>query len=186
MTRTPIAPRPPASPPVIGIAGWKNSGKTTLTVRLVEEFTRRGLDVATIKHAHHDFQIDEGHTDSARHRQAGAREVAIVSGGRWAIVHELRGEPEPSFADMLARLSPVDLVIAEGFKREPILKVEVRRRESKSKEPLAPGDPNVIAIASDHAVEHAGLPSLDLDDIPAIADLVAARLGLLSPRKEQA
>lgn len=164
--------------PVIGIAGWKNSGKTTLTVRLIEEFTRRGFRVATIKHAHHDFQIDEGETDSARHRRAGAREVAIVSGGRWAIVHELQDEPEPSFAAMLARLSPADLVIAEGYKREPIPKIELRRRESKSKEPLAPGDPHVIAIAADHETETGGLPRFALDDIAAIADFIARHLNL--------
>lgn len=167
-----------SKPPVIGIAGWKNSGKTTLVVRLIEEFTRRGLKVATLKHAHHDFQIDEGETDSARHRRAGAAEVAIVSGGRWAIVHELRDEPEPSFADMLARLSPVDLVIVEGFKREAIPKIELRRRQSRSQEPLAPGDPNVIAIATDHDVDAAGLAVLALDDAPAIADFIAAHLRL--------
>lgn len=163
---------------VIGIAGWKNSGKTTLTVRLVEEFTKRGLKVATIKHAHHDFQIDEGETDSARHRLAGASEVAIVSSARWAMVHELREEPEPSFDAMLARLSPVDLVIAEGFKREPIAKIEVRRTQSKTKDPLAPGDERIIAIASDHQTEGGGLPVLSLDDVPAIADAIARHLGL--------
>ncbi|MDO9384072.1 MAG: molybdopterin-guanine dinucleotide biosynthesis protein B [Hyphomicrobiaceae bacterium] len=166
------------APPVIGIAGWKNSGKTTLTVRLIEEFTRRGLKVATIKHAHHDFQIDEGETDSARHRRAGATEVAIVSGGRWAMVHELRDEPEPSFSEMLARLSPVDLVIAEGYKREPIPKIELRRRESKSKETFAPGDRSVIAIATDHETEGHGLPVLALDDVAGIADVIAAHLKL--------
>lgn len=166
------------APPVIGIAGWKNSGKTTLTVRLIEEFTRRGLKVATIKHAHHDFQIDEGETDSARHRRAGATEVAIVSGGRWAMVHELREEPEPSFNEMLARLSPVDLVIAEGYKREPIPKIEARRRESRSKESLAATDKLVIAIAADHETEAHGLPLLALDDVASIADVIAAHLKL--------
>lgn len=169
-------------PPVIGIAGWKNSGKTTLTVRLIEEFTRRGLKVATIKHAHHDFQIDEGETDSARHRRAGATEVAIVSGSRWAVVNELRDAPEPSFDDMLARLSPADLVIAEGYKREPIPKIELRRRESKSKEALAASDRNVIAIAADHETESHGLPVLALDDVIAIADVIAAHLKLAQQR----
>ena len=165
-------------PPVIGVAGWKNSGKTTLTVKLVEAFAARGLKVATIKHAHHSFQIDEGETDSARHRRAGASEVAIVSGGRWAIVHELRDEPEPSFSDMLDRLSPVDLVIAEGFKGEPISKVEVRRSESNSKEPLAASDPNIIAIATDHETDGGTLPVFALDDIDGIAKLIAQHLGL--------
>lgn len=170
------------APPVIGIAGWKNSGKTTLTVRLIEEFTRRGFRVATIKHAHHDFQIDEGETDSARHRRAGATEVAIVSGGRWALVHELRGEPEPPFGEMLARLSPVDLVIAEGYKREPIPKIELRLRESNSKETFAPGDHHVIAIASDHETEGHGLPVLSLDDVTAIADVISSHLKLAPQR----
>lgn len=171
--------------PVIGVAGWKNSGKTTLVVRLVEEFTRRGYDVATLKHAHHDFQIDDGHTDSARHRRAGAREVAIVSGGRWAIVHELQSEPEPSFSDMLARLSAVDLVIAEGFKREAIPKIEVRRVQSKSHEPLSQSDHNVIAVAADHAVSGERVPVLGLDDIAAIADVIAAHLKLPPAKKDQ-
>lgn len=163
---------------VIGIAGWKNSGKTTLTVRLIEEFTRRGLKVATIKHAHHDFQIDEGETDSARHRRAGASEVAIVSGGRWAMVHELRDEPEPSFHDMLAKLSPVDLIIAEGYKRETIPKIELRRKDSKTREPLAASDPLVIAIAADHDADGNGRPVLALDDVAGIADVIAAHLDL--------
>lgn len=165
-------------PRVIGIAGWKNSGKTTLTVRLVEEFTRRGYKVATIKHAHHDFQIDEGDTDSARHRRAGAAEVAIVSGGRWAIVHELREEAEPSFQDMLSRLSPVDLIIAEGFKREPIPKIEVRRTGSKTTDALAPGDRHIIAIASDHETDSGTLPCYGLDDVAGIADAITTRLDL--------
>jgi molybdopterin-guanine dinucleotide biosynthesis protein B len=163
---------------VIGIAGWKNSGKTTLTVRLVEEFTRRGLKVATIKHAHHDFQIDEGETDSARHRRAGASEVAIVSATRWAMVHELRDEPEPSFREMLTHLSPADVIIAEGFKREPIPKIEVRRTASKSKDQLAPSDRQIIAIASDHETDSSGLPVLALDDVAGIADVITAHLGL--------
>lgn len=172
-------------PRVIGIAGWKNSGKTTLVVRLVEEFTRRGLRVVTLKHAHHDFQVDDGATDSARHRRAGAAEVAIVSGARWAIVHELRDEHEPTFAEMLARLSPADLVIAEGFKREAIPKIEVRRRAAKSQEPLAPSDANVIAIASDHDVEAVGLVVLSLDDPAAIADVIANYLQLPETSNEK-
>lgn len=166
-------------PKVIGIAGWKNSGKTTLTVRLVEEFVRRGFTVATIKHAHHDFQIDEGETDSARHRRAGASEVAIVSPTRWAMVHEVRDEPEPSFHDMLSRLSPVDLVIAEGFKREPIAKIEMRRAASKSRDALAPSDGHIIAIAADHETDGGTLPVFSLDDVAGIADVIAAKLQLI-------
>jgi molybdopterin-guanine dinucleotide biosynthesis protein B len=102
--------------PVIGIAGWKKSGKTTLTVRLVAEFTRRGYTVATVKHAHHNFQIDTAETDSARHRRAGAGQVAVVSRDRWAIIRELQGRPEPDLADVLQMLEPADLIIVEGYK----------------------------------------------------------------------
>jgi molybdopterin-guanine dinucleotide biosynthesis protein B len=158
---------------VIGVAGWKNSGKTTLVERLVAELTRRGLTVATVKHAHHGFDVDPGATDSARHRKAGAREVAIVSSRRWAIMHEIgTDEGEPMLADMLARLSPVDVVIAEGFKLSPIPKIEVRRREARQTTPLHPGDARVVAIAADHAIEGATVPVLALDDIAAVADLV--------------
>jgi molybdopterin-guanine dinucleotide biosynthesis protein B len=161
--------------PVIGIAGWKSSGKTTLVVRLVAELVRRGWRVATVKHAHHDFQIDDAETDSARHRRAGAQEVAIVSPARWAVVHELREEAEPSLEEVLARLSPADLVIVEGYKREPIPKIEVRRADQSSKEPLAGSDPNVIAIAADHPLTGESVPVFALDDIAAIADFVVAR-----------
>jgi len=124
-------------PRVFGIAGWKNSGKTGLAVRLVEEFTRRGYRISTIKHAHHDFDIDKVGADSYRHRQAGAHEVALVSVTRFAIMHELRGEPEPAFEEILARLGPCDLVLIEGYKREPVPKIEARRLEAKNREPLA-------------------------------------------------
>jgi molybdopterin-guanine dinucleotide biosynthesis protein B len=160
-------------PRVFGIAGWKNSGKTGLAVRLVTEFTRRGYKISTIKHAHHDFDIDKVGADSFRHRQAGAHEVTIVSGTRFAIMHELRGDPEPSLQDVLDRIAPCDLVLIEGYKREPVPKIEARRLESKSREPLAPTDPHIVAIAADHAVEGASLPVFDLDDTVAIADFIA-------------
>lgn len=163
--------------PVIGIAGWKSSGKTTLTERLVAELTRRGWRVATVKHAHHEFQIDDAATDSARHRRAGAQEVAIVSSARWAIVHELREEAEPTLDEVLAQLSPADVVIVEGYKRAPIPKIEVRRLEQASKEPLAGRDPHVVAIAADHAIEESDLPVFALDDIGAIAGFIAQRFG---------
>lgn len=172
--------------PVFGIAGWKKSGKTTLTVRLVEEFTRRGLKVATIKHAHHAFQIDDGETDSARHRRAGARQVAVVSGERWAIVTELSGAPEPNFEEVLAALEPADLVIVEGYKSAPIPKIEARRLASFTRKPLAAEDPNVIAIASDHATEGNGLPVFSLDDIAAMADLIDRTIGPLEGRVARA
>ncbi len=163
----------PTSAYVIGVAGWKNSGKTTLVERLVAELTRRGLTVATVKHAHHGFDVDPGETDSARHRRAGAREVAIVSARRWAIMHEIgAGETEPMLAEMLSRLSPVDVVVAEGFKTSPIPKIEVRRRNARQATPLHPDDPRVVAIAADHDVDGASVPVFALDDIDGLADLV--------------
>src|ERR1700710_2711071 len=132
---------------VFGIAGGKNSGKTGLAVRLVEEFTRRGYRVSTIKHAHHDFDIDKVGADSFRHREAGAHEVALVSGTRYAIMHELRGAPEPSFEEILARLAPCDLVLIEGYKREPIPKIEARRLQLANREKLEPQDPHIPAVA---------------------------------------
>ncbi|MGZ9722604.1 molybdopterin-guanine dinucleotide biosynthesis protein B [Rhizobium miluonense] len=171
-------------PKIFGIAGWKNSGKTGLAVRLVTEFTRRGYCISTIKHAHHDFDIDKVGADSFRHREAGAYEVTIVSGTRYAIMHELRGAPEPSFEEILARLAPCDLVLIEGYKREPIPKIEARRLEAAQREPLAPHDPHIVAIAADHAVEEAGsLAVFDLDDTIAIADFIAATTELGEPAK---
>ena len=163
---------------IIGITGWKNSGKTTLTERLVAEFVARGLRVSTVKHAHHAFDIDQPGTDSFRHRAAGAGEVAIVSGNRWALMHELRGESEPSLDDVLARLSPCDLVIVEGYKREGHLKIETRRREAKDTRPLSTDDPNIVAVASDHALPDENLPVFPIDDIAAMADFITSRLGL--------
>ena len=163
---------------VFGISGWKNSGKTGLAVRIVTELTERGYRVSTIKHAHHDFDIDKVGADSWRHRQAGAHEVTIVSGTRFAIMHELRGAPEPSFHDILARIAPCDLVIIEGYKYEAVPKIEARRLESANRAPLAPTDPNIIAIAADHAVTDTALPVFDLDDTSAIADFIVTVTGL--------
>ncbi len=160
-------------PRIFGISGWKNSGKTGLAVRLVAEFTRRGYRISTIKHAHHDFDIDRVGADSYRHREAGAHEVALVSGTRYAIMHELRGADEPSFEDILGRLGPCDLVLIEGYKREPVPKIEARRLEARSREPLAPSDPHIVAIAADHPVDGSPLPVFDLDDTLAIADFIA-------------
>ncbi len=158
--------------PIIGIAGWKKSGKTTLTVRLIEEFTRRGLKVASVKHAHHEFQVDDGETDSARHRRAGAGEVAVIGGKRWAIVHELRDEPEPDLEEVLSWLSPADLIIVEGYKTASIPKIEARRGVQMTKQAIAEDDPLVIAIAADHAADGNGLPVFSLDDITGLADLI--------------
>jgi molybdopterin-guanine dinucleotide biosynthesis protein B len=177
------APRQQAGVPVIGIAGWKKSGKTTLAERLIAEFTRRGLRVASVKHAHHAFQIDDADTDSARHRRAGACQVAIVSSRRFALISELGAAPEPDLATVMARLEPCDLVIVEGYKSAPIPKIEARRRAARSHAPLADGDRHVIAIAADHAVAGTALPTFRLDDITAIAEFIAAALRL--PRAPQ-
>ncbi|WP_306143621.1 molybdopterin-guanine dinucleotide biosynthesis protein B [Roseibium sp. MMSF_3412] len=164
--------------PVFGITGWKNSGKTQLVTRLVAEFTARGFKVSTVKHAHHNFDIDKPGADSYRHREAGASEVALVSGRRWALMHELRQEDEPSLADILARLAPCDLVMIEGYKREDHPKIEARRLETVDRGALAPQDPNIMAIASDHALPGETLPVFDLDDVPSMADFIERHLDL--------
>ena len=163
---------------VFGITGWKNSGKTTLTEKLVAELSRRGWTVSTIKHAHHDFDIDKPGADSFRHRQAGASEVAVVSGRRWALMHELRGEDEPPLEAILSRLAPCDLVLVEGYKREAHRKIETRRRDARDAAPLSAGDPHIVAIATDFPLLGEVLPTFDLDDIPAIADFIEAETGL--------
>lgn len=167
----------PCQTPIIAIVGWKNSGKTTLTVRLVEEFTRRGVRVAAIKHAHHIVHLDNENTDSARHRQAGAQEVAIVSRERWAVIGELRGEPEPDFEEILARLSPCDLIVVEGYKSKPIPKIEARRRACLRDKPISDNDMMVLAIAADYAVDNPHRPWFNLDDISSIADFVDDTIG---------
>jgi molybdopterin-guanine dinucleotide biosynthesis protein B len=166
---------------VFGVTGWKNSGKTQLVTGLVAEFTRRGYRVSTVKHAHHRFDIDKPETDSYRHREAGASEVALVSGNRWALMHELRDEQEPKLEEILARIAPCDLVLIEGYKREDHPKIEARRLESRNSEPLSPGDPAIIAIAADHQVTGTELPVFDLDDIGTMADFIAARTDLKEP-----
>jgi molybdopterin-guanine dinucleotide biosynthesis adapter protein len=165
--------------PVFGIVGWKNSGKTTLTVALVSEFTRRGLVVATIKHAHHNFQIDDANTDSARHRRAGAAQVAIVSRDRWAMVRELKGQDEPDLVHMVTMLEPCDLIVVEGYKAAAIPKIEVRRLGGQSREVLSAHDPHVLAIAADHAVAGAQVPVFALDDVAVIADFITHSIGPL-------
>ncbi len=163
---------------IIGITGWKNSGKTTLTEKLVAELVRRGFRVATVKHAHHEFDIDHEGRDSYRHRKAGASEVAIVSSRRWAIIHELEGESEPPLQGVLARLSPCDLVIVEGYKREGHKKIEVRRKDARDVTPLAPTDNSIIAIASDVKITDTALPVFDVDDAAALADFIITTCNL--------
>jgi len=160
-----------SQPFVFGVTGWKNAGKTTLTERLVAEFVRRGWRVATVKHAHHTVDIDHPGTDSFRHRAAGATEVVLVGGQRYAIMRE---QAEPSLAEVLARLAPADLVLIEGYKREPHPKIEVRAGDVPS---LAANDPAIVAIAADTPPAETGLPWFRRDDIAAIADLIASRRG---------
>lgn len=169
-------------PKIFGIAGWKNSGKTGLATRLVTELVARGYRISTIKHAHHDFDIDKIGADSWRHREAGAHEVTIVSGTRYAIMHELRGAPEPTLDEVLARLAPCDIVLIEGYKREPVPKIEARRLEAANRQPLAPTDPHIRAIAADHPVEDGSLPVFDLNNTSDIADFILATLDL-PPRR---
>ena len=170
----------PMTQRVFGITGWKNSGKTTLTERLVAELGRRGWTVSTVKHAHHDFDIDKPGADSFRHRQAGAIEVAIVSGKRWALMHELRNEDEPPLAAILSRLTPCDIVLVEGYKREKHKKIETRRLDARDTTPLSAVDPSIVAIASDSPADEA-LPAFDLNDIAAIADFIEAEMDLARP-----
>lgn len=160
-----------------GITGWKNTGKTGLTERLVAEITRRGLTVSTVKHAHHETDIDHPGRDSFRHRQAGAREVIVASPLRWAVMHELRGAPEPSLADLLAHLSPVDLVLVEGYKSAPHPKVECHRAAA-GRPLLAPENPTIRALASDSAHPGLNLPVFDLNDTAAITDFILREVGL--------
>ncbi len=159
---------------LFGLAGWSGSGKTTLLTALLPVLIGRGLTVSTIKHAHHEFDIDKPGKDSYRHREAGATEVLIASAKRWALMHELRDAVEPDLEGLLARLAPVDLVLIEGFKGHPHPKLEIHR-PSVGKPLLAPDDADIIAIASDAALDYPGLPLFSLDDLGGIADLVIER-----------
>src|SRR5262245_57261313 len=152
---------------IIGLAGYSGSGKTTLLTKAIPRIVARGLTVSTLKHAHHDFDIDQPGKDSHAHRVAGATEVLIGSARRWALIHELRGEAEPRLAALLARLSPVDLVIVEGYKAEPHPKLEVHRA-AVGAPLLALEDPAIVAIASDVKLPAAKVPVVDLDDIDHI------------------
>lgn len=162
---------------LFGIAGWSNSGKTTLIAALVPVLIARGITVSTIKHAGHGFDFDQPGKDSYRHRDAGATEVLITSPERWALVHELRDTPEPPLPELLARMEPVDLVLIEGFKRAPHPKLEVWRPDN-GKVPLFPDDPHIVAVACDTPPADCTLPILKLDDVEAIADFIVAHVGL--------
>ncbi|MEH2624828.1 molybdopterin-guanine dinucleotide biosynthesis protein B [Bradyrhizobium sp. AZCC 1719] len=155
---------------VIGLAGWSGAGKTTLLTRAIPQFLKQGLRVSVIKHAHHAFDVDVPGKDSWRHREAGAAEVLVSSGRRWALMHELRGAHEPRLPELLAKMSPVDLVVVEGFKREPHRKIEVYRAANE-KPLLFPDDPGIVGLATDTAVE-TKLPTAHLDDIEAVAAMM--------------
>ena len=161
---------------MFGFAGWSGSGKTTLIEKLIPRFARSSLRVSLIKHAHHTFDVDQPGKDSYRHRHAGAAEVLVTSSRRWVLMHELRGAPEPPLDSHLARLSPCDLVIVEGFKHAPIPKLEVWRAVT-GEGLLHPQDPHIVAVASDAQLE-TKLPLLDLNDDATIADFIVRHLKL--------
>ncbi|MCC5966476.1 MAG: molybdopterin-guanine dinucleotide biosynthesis protein B [Natronohydrobacter sp.] len=162
---------------IYGVTGWKNTGKTTLMERLVAEFVSRGLRVSTVKHAHHDTEIDHEGRDSYRHRIAGACEVILSSPRRWAIMHELRDTPEPALTDLLTKLTPVDLVLIEGYKRAGHPKIEAYRAAA-GRELLARTNATIRAVATDTTIDDIDLPLLDLNDTPAIADFILRDLGM--------
>ncbi|MHC0054216.1 molybdopterin-guanine dinucleotide biosynthesis protein B [Actibacterium sp. D379-3] len=162
---------------VFGVVGYKNAGKTGLMERLVAEISARGFSVSTVKHAHHHFDLDQPGKDSFRHRVAGAREVLLASGQRWALMHELCDAPEPPLEALLARLSPVDLVLVEGYKRDAHPKVEAFRDDA-GHALIAPGDPTVRAVASDVPQPGLHVPVFALDDTGAVADFILGQVGL--------
>ena len=166
----------------VGIVGWHNSGKTTLLVALVRELTGRGLRVSTVKHAHHRFDVDTPGKDSWEHRAAGATEVMVGSERRWALMHELRDEPEPDLDALLAKMSPVDIVLVEGFKSSPLDKIEVYR-DGLDEPPVAASARDVVAIVCETAIENVAgtVRRLDPRDVPAIADFILTHWQVAAP-----
>lgn len=156
---------------IIGLAGWSGSGKTTLIKKLIPRLIARGIAVSTLKHAHHGFDLDQPGKDSFFHRTAGATEVIISSAKRWAILHELREQPEWDLAALVGKMSPVDLVLVEGFKRDAFPKLEIHRI-ANGKPLLHTEDPHIVAVACDSALPGLKVPVVDLNDIDAIADLL--------------
>ena len=159
---------------IIGLAGWSGSGKTTLLTKVIPRIVARGLKVSTVKHAHHSFEMDRPGKDSHTHRMAGATEVLVGSANRWAVVHELRGEAEPTLSALLRKASPVDLVLVEGYKGESHPKLEVYRA-ANGKPLLHPGDPAIVAVASDAPLSGVRISVLDLNDIEGITDILLRR-----------
>lgn len=161
---------------MFGFAGWSGSGKTTLIESLIPRFVMHGLTVSLIKHAHHNFDIDRPGKDSYRHREAGCKEVMVASDRRWVIMHELRGRPEPTVEEQIARMSPCDLLLIEGYKHYAMPKLEIYR-EANGKPPLHSQDPHIVGIATDRPFA-THLPQFDLNDHDAIAEFVLAHVGL--------
>lgn len=162
---------------MFGLVGWSGSGKTTLMEQLIPELTGRGVSVSTMKHTHHTFEIDKPGKDSFKHRMAGATQVAVLSSARWALVHELRGTPEPSVDEMIAKMAPVDLVLIEGFKRHGHPKIEVFR-PSLRETMLQPSDDSVVAVATDEDLGEVTVPVLDLNHVAQVADFIIGYCGL--------
>ena len=160
---------------IMGIAGFSGSGKTTLVVRLIPELRRRGLTVSTVKHTHHNVSIDRKHSLTRRLRDAGAIDVVVAAGDHWALMHEHRGAPEPSLEDLAARMTPVDILLVEGFKTHHHDKIEVHR-PAAHKPLLYADDPYIVAIATDGEIPGAALPQLDLNHIPSIRDFIIERM----------
>jgi molybdopterin-guanine dinucleotide biosynthesis protein B len=162
---------------IFGLAGWSGAGKTTLMVELVRRISARGLTVSTLKHVHHAFDIDRPGKDSFRHREAGAQEVMVASDARWALMHELREQPAPDFPALVARMTPVDLLLVEGFKTDPHDKLEIHR-PVLGKPMLWPDDPRIVAVASDQALPGVPRPTFDLNAPEVIVDFILGRTGL--------
>jgi molybdopterin-guanine dinucleotide biosynthesis protein B len=163
---------------IFGLAGWSGSGKTTLMVHLLPELVRCGLTVSTIKHAHHNFEIDRPGKDSYEHREAGATEVMITGGKRWALMHEIREKAEPGVADLMRHMTPVDLLMIEGFKNDEHSKLEVYR-PATGKPLICRQDPKIVAVASDEILGGLDIPQLDLNNVPAIASFIIEHCDLV-------
>lgn len=168
---------PTAVTPMVGIAGWSDSGKTTLLTKLTRHFANRNLRIATIKHTHHKFEVDRPDSDTSRHRMAGAAETAIVSGQRVAVIEEIDTLGEPTLQEIAERLRPADLILVEGYKSAPILKIEVRRAAVATAKLLAADDPLVIAVAADYELDGNGKPVFNLDDVSGIAAFIEDTVG---------
>ena len=169
---------------IFGLTGWSGSGKTTLLIRLLPVLIRRGLTVSTMKHGHHRIDVDTPGKDSYRHRDAGAREVLVASSSRWALMHELRNSPEPTMEELIRHMTPVDLLLVEGYKAVGHDKLEVHR-EAVNKDPMYISNSSIVAVASDRPNPSVQMPWFDLDDTDAIADFIVGYCSLLTPAERE-